>query len=290
MLRAWKLGTAFGIGIYLHPTILLLPLWVFLSSLPLGGWMQATYTVGLLVPVFACVVLHELGHALMARRFGIATRHITLYPIGGVAQLERMSEKPWEEFWIAVAGPAVNVGIAFLLFWPLALSGILTDAEHVSRYATHRNPLFDLWLVNIGLVVFNLIPAFPMDGGRMLRALLATQLDYVSATRVAVWVATAVAGLLTLAMFLLFHVTGQPFNPILLLIVGFVFLMGRYELWALRQRAARQAEPLDVLPAEESLPVAEPVAVQVFIWDTKLGGWVERGTRRPLSSSWVRLD
>src|SRR4051794_10904135 len=112
MIRSWKLGTAFGIGVYVHWTFLLLPAWVLLNGLGSGGVSLATYLLTLVAAIFGCVVLHELGHALMARRFGIDTRDITLYPIGGVARLERMSERPWEEFWIAGAGPAVNVVIA----------------------------------------------------------------------------------------------------------------------------------------------------------------------------------
>src|SRR4029079_5025861 len=108
MLRSWKLGTAFGIGVYVHWTFLLLPLAWGLSHLGEGIY-AALQAVALILSVCVCVVMHEFGHALTARRFGIDTRDITLYPIGGVARLERMSEKPWEEFWIAVMGPAVNV-------------------------------------------------------------------------------------------------------------------------------------------------------------------------------------
>src|SRR6266446_5240096 len=115
MFRSWKLGTAFGIGIYVHWTFLLLPLYLVFSGGGPGHGPAVAYILALIAAVFGCVVLHELGHALTARRFGIGTRDITLYPIGGVARLERMSERPWEEFWIAVAGPAVNVGIAAVL-------------------------------------------------------------------------------------------------------------------------------------------------------------------------------
>ena len=113
MLRAWKIGRVFGIDLFIHWTFFLLPLWAVLQehNNPLG----TLGLLGLLFCVFGCVILHELGHALTARYFGIGTRDITLYPIGGVARLERMSEKPWEEFWIAVGGPAVNVAIALLL-------------------------------------------------------------------------------------------------------------------------------------------------------------------------------
>src|SRR5438093_3762460 len=112
MFRSWKIGTMFGIGIYVHATFLLLPAFVFLANL--GQIDFALYTVMMIPAVFGCVVLHELGHALTARRYGIETRDITLYPIGGVARLEKLPEEPVEEFWIAIAGPAVNVVIALL--------------------------------------------------------------------------------------------------------------------------------------------------------------------------------
>src|SRR5436190_1862106 len=125
MLRSWKIGRLFGIDLFLHWTFFLLPVYVFWMSLRRGVPEEvALFLVAGVLLIFPCVALHELGHALMARRFGIATRDITMYPIGGVARLERMSEKPWEEFWIAVAGPAVNVIIAGLLFGFLAGLGL----------------------------------------------------------------------------------------------------------------------------------------------------------------------
>src|SRR5689334_147504 len=115
MFRSWKLGNAFGIGIYVHWSFLLLPLFaVYSQRETIETVQQAAFVVAVILTLFGCVLLHELGHALMARRFGIRTRDITLLPIGGVARLERMTERPWEEFWIAVAGPAVNVVIAAL--------------------------------------------------------------------------------------------------------------------------------------------------------------------------------
>src|SRR5262245_18366280 len=114
MLRSWKLGTAFGIGLYVHWSFLLLPAYVVFNAWGASAG-QLLFLLGLVLAVFGCVLLHELGHALMARQFGIGTRDITLYPIGGVARLERMSEKPWEEVCIALAGPAVNAVLAVLL-------------------------------------------------------------------------------------------------------------------------------------------------------------------------------
>src|SRR5436309_2096354 len=129
MFSSWKLGKAFGIDVFIHWTFLLLPIWVLFSNLGAGGPVLAVYALALVLTLFGCVVLHELGHAMAARRFGIRTRDITLYPIGGVARLERMSEKPGEEFWIAVAGPAVNLAIAGLLFGALAFANLLAPLE-----------------------------------------------------------------------------------------------------------------------------------------------------------------
>src|SRR5262245_34997323 len=120
--RSWKLGTAFGIGLYVHWSFLLAPALVLMNNWA-HGLEAAALAVGVVLAVFGCVLLHELGHALMARRFGIGTRDITLYPIGGVARLERMSDSPLEELAIAVAGPAVNVAIAAGLYAGMALAG-----------------------------------------------------------------------------------------------------------------------------------------------------------------------
>src|SRR5262245_1427599 len=135
MLRSWRIGQAFGIDVYLHPTFLLLPLWVFVTHLRLGSAPAALYQVFLIILMFGCIILHEFGHALMARHFGITPLDVTLYPIGGVARLERMSERPWEEFWISLAGPAVNVAIVSVLVCLLFAARVPIlkpgDLEHV---------------------------------------------------------------------------------------------------------------------------------------------------------------
>ena len=171
--------------------------------------------------LFGCVVLHELGHALAARSFGIATRGITLLPIGGVAHLERIPRNPAQELVIALAGPAVNVLIAAVLFAVLTLGGGFQQAI-VSLDGGSGALLPKLLIVNLALVVFNLIPAFPMDGGRVLRAMLALMTDYLSATRWAVRTGQFVACLLALL--------GFVYNPMLLLIAAFVVFAAESEL------------------------------------------------------------
>ena len=172
----WKLGKFAGIDVYVHATFLLLIAWVGYSHwLENNNWGEVFSGILFILALFACVVLHEYGHALTARKYGIKTRDITLYPIGGVARLERMPEKPIEELWVALMGPAVNVVIAAGLFAYLYLTSSLVPLSELT--VASGSFLERLMTVNITLVLFNLIPAFPMDGGRVLRALLAMRMD-----------------------------------------------------------------------------------------------------------------
>jgi len=223
MRRSWKLGRIAGIDLSVHWSFVLLLLWVLLSSLTAGGLHRAVGETLFVLLLFGCVVLHELGHALAARGFGIPTHGITLLPIGGVAQLETIPRHPWQELAIAVAGPAVNVVIAGVLL-PLVIAlyglGQITPWGLIGGGFVAR-----LLLVNVVLVLFNLIPAFPMDGGRVLRSILAILVaDYTTATRWAVRVGQVVAGLLAVAAVLLLQ------NPMLLLIAVFVFFAAEAEL------------------------------------------------------------
>jgi Zn-dependent protease len=199
MSRSLKVGTFFGIGVYLHWTFFLLPLFVAWWNLD-HGWRTAGLAALLVCIIFACVILHEYGHALTARLFGIQTRDITMYPIGGMARLERMPDDPWEEFWIAVAGPAVNVVIAGMLLVIGLAAGI--PLPHPNQDLFVRSPLQIIWwgvvFGNVSLILFNLIPAFPMDGGRVLRAVLSPHFGQLRATEIAVWIARGFAVLFAL--------------------------------------------------------------------------------------------
>src|SRR5262245_43520395 len=195
--RSLRIGSAFGIGLYLHWTFLIVPLLVIWSTWR-GGIDDVLLGTGLTAGLFGCVLLHELGHALMARRFGIGTRDITLYPIGGVARLERMSDSPLEELAIAVAGPAVNVAIAVGLYAGMALAGMAPALEILEYGSLGATFVMLLFTANVWLVLFNMIPAFPMDGGRVLRSVLALGLGQLRATELAVTIGTAFSALFVL--------------------------------------------------------------------------------------------
>lgn len=224
---SFKLVTVAGIDIKVHATFALILLYVAYLQ-----WRQgASLSTGLIAVVFVlalfvCVVLHELGHALTAKRYGVTTRDIILLPIGGVARLEKIPDQPRQELAIAAAGPAVNVVIAGLLVAGLVATGTWASLEELARGG--GSFWQELALVNIFLVVFNLLPAFPMDGGRILRALLAFRLDYVRATRIA---ASLGQGLAFLLGFL-----GLFSNPFLVFIALFVWIGASHESNAVRLR------------------------------------------------------
>jgi Zn-dependent protease len=289
MLRTWKIGTAFGIGVHIHPSFWVLPLIFALRGIG-AGYKFMAMTLAVLAGAMACVVLHEFGHALMARAFGIRTRDITLYPIGGVARLERMSERPVEELLIAVAGPAVNVAIAAILF-PLVL---LTHSDLWLFEWTGPDVgvfLSSLFAVNVGLVLFNMIPAFPMDGGRVLRAILAIPLGRLRATEIAASLGLVLAVMAVVGYFVLGHSVSFFDNPMIVLMAIFLAFLGQQELAFVRHqdavRRARAAEPEVVTAA----PIIYDVTSEQirpgfsgFIWDSHLRAWVLWRDGRPMAS------
>ncbi|MCS6953435.1 MAG: site-2 protease family protein [Bryobacterales bacterium] len=260
---SWKIAEFAGIGVYVHATFTLLIAWVVLTHWLEGQSLEATLAgVLFILALFACVVLHEFGHALAARRFGIATRDITLLPIGGVARLERMPDDPRQELWVALAGPAVNVGIAALLYLWLDLTGGWqpVDALTVTRGSFAER----LLLVNVFLVVFNMLPAFPMDGGRVLRAALAMRMEYTRATQIAASLGQAMA--------LLFGFLGFFYNPFLLFIALFVW-MG----------AAQEASMVQMKWALGGIPVQR--AMQTDFRTLAAGDPLERAVEMILAGS-----
>jgi len=232
MKNALRIGRVAGIGIYLHWTFLLLVAGLFVFYLYQGNSIAAAlFGVALVLLVFLCVILHELGHALTARHFGVPTRDITMYPIGGVARLERMPDEPREELLIAVAGPAVNLVIAALLFVYLMATG--QDASPSAIFRGGEGFVQTLMWINIVLLGFNMPPAFPMDGGRVLRAFLAMRMDYAHATEVAANLGQGMA-----ILFGLFGVIS--FNPVLLFIALFVYMGAQQEARQATMRALTQ--------------------------------------------------
>ncbi len=231
----WKLGNFAGIDVYVHATFLLLIGWVGYSHwLENQLWSEVFSGILFIIALFACVVLHEYGHALTARKYGIKTRDITLYPIGGVARLERMPEKPVEELWVALMGPAVNVVIAAALFTFLYLTNSLVPLSELT--VASGSFLERLMMINISLVLFNLIPAFPMDGGRVLRAFLAMRMDYVRATQIAATIGQGMA--------LLFGLIGLFGNASLLFIAFFIWIGASQEAGMTQMKNAISGIPV----------------------------------------------
>lgn len=255
---SWKIGTIADIPIFIHSTFVLVLLYIGYESASRGQGLVATIIAMIFVlVVFGCVVLHELGHALTARRYGIRTRDITLLPIGGLARLERMPDDPRQEFWVALAGPAVNVVIALALYFALSLQGPWPPGAGFSITAgpfLHR-----VMVINVILVVFNMLPAFPMDGGRVLRALLAMRLDYTRATQLAANVGQGMA--------LLFALVGLLYNPFLVFIALFVWIGASQEAGMVQMRSALAGIPVShaMITEFHALTPDEPLSTAVSL-------------------------
>jgi Zn-dependent protease len=276
MFGSLKLGKFFGIDTYIHNTFWLLPLVVLFNNLD-SGLDGIAFQLMFVFGVFFCVALHEVGHALAARAYGIGTRDITLYPLGGVASLERIPEKPWREVAVALAGPAVNVVIALGLLLVITLTNLQLSLSF-SQYGPETF-IVQMFIANVFLCAFNLIPAFPMDGGRVLRALLASQMDRLRATDIAVKVGAVVAGV--------FLVAGVMFGMYTLIFIAvMVWLLGQAELMAVRLREAARRRGYSDEPEPEPEPTPTPLPVDPAVdlaarrfsgiaWDSKRRVWVQ---------------
>ena len=217
---SWKLVTLAGVDVYVHGTFLLLFGFIAFSGVVAGqGIASVLRGTALVAAVFTTIVFHELGHALVARRFGIRTRDITLLPFGGVARLERLPDRPIEQLLVAVAGPAVSFAIALLLLGVVLVAGGPVGIE--SLRGTTGAFLSQLMWINVSLAAFNLLPGFPMDGGRIVRALLAMRMAPERATQIAARLGQGVAVVLGLV--------GLFASPVLLIIAVFVWLGARAE-------------------------------------------------------------
>jgi Zn-dependent protease/CBS domain-containing protein len=232
---SWSLsiGTIAGTAVRVHITFLLFLGWIFVASWVSGGPEAAWQGLAFLLLLFACVLAHEFGHIFTARAFGVSTPDVTLLPIGGVARLERIPEKPSEEFLVAIAGPLVNVAITLVLTF---LAGARLDTGDLHAVESPQVSLIDrLAAVNLFLALFNMIPAFPMDGGRVLRALLATRMGYVRATEIAAFIGQGVAFALGFV--------GLFYNPMLIFIAIFVYLAASSEAHLVAIRAMSRGVP-----------------------------------------------
>jgi Zn-dependent protease len=224
---AFKIARIAGIDVKVHSTFFLLLIWLGYSYWT--SQQSVTAVVNGLIFVlllFLFVIMHEFGHALAARRFNIQTADITLLPIGGVARLEKMPDDPKEELWVAFAGPLVNLVLAIVFFiWVLLSQGVLS----LTQISMNSAPLIQrLALVNLALFLFNLIPAFPMDGGRILRSLLAIRMDYEKATNAASTLGKLFA--------FIFAMIGLFINPFYLLIALFVWIGASQENQSVKVR------------------------------------------------------
>lgn len=232
---SWKVGEFAGIGVYIHATFWLLILFILYAHWSQGHTLATALAgVAFILAIFVCVVLHEFGHALTARKYGIRTRDITLLPIGGLARLERMPDDPRQELWVALAGPLVNVIIAASLFALLTALGARQGLEQFRWVG--GDFLNKLMVVNLWLVVFNMLPAFPMDGGRVLRAYLATRMEYTQATHIAARVGQSMA--------FLFGLVGLFSNPFLLFIALFVWMGAEQEAAMVQMRTSLGGIPV----------------------------------------------
>jgi Zn-dependent protease len=290
--RSLRIGSAFGIGLYVHWSFLLVLGFIALVS-GASGVGDLLLSVGFTLGLFACVLLHELGHALMARSYGIGTRDITLLPIGGVARLERMSEHPREEIAIAVAGPLVNVVIAAGLWLGMVTAGLSPfvlsrSHEMASAVSNGHGFLALLFQANVGLVLFNMIPAFPMDGGRVFRALLSLGVGRLRGTEIAVALSKVVA--------LLFIAAGLWWGQYFLPVIGvFVMVAGNQELAMLRYQDQRRRQRLiydqtpTVIPVDQPAPSAPSPRPDFsgFVWDPRAGAWVEWRNGQVVGATYV---
>ena len=219
----WSLymGKVSGIKIFIHWTFLFLISWILISNFQHGkNLASALYTISFVLAVFVCVTLHELGHALTAKYFKYHTRDITLLPIGGMARMDEIPENPKHELLVALAGPAVNILIALLIYPIVYWFGKIPTFFSVV-FNTGDTFLFSLLVVNLALAIFNLIPAFPMDGGRVFRAILSFFMSRVQATTIASRTGQVIA--------VAFFFIGLFYNPILALIGIFIFIMAQTE-------------------------------------------------------------
>ena len=261
---SWKIAEIADIGVYVHSTFALLLLWIAFSFWSDRHSIRFVLSgLAFVISLFACVTLHEFGHALTARQFGIRTRDITLLPIGGIARAERIPRDPKQELAVAIAGPVVTVLIAATLFLWLRVTN---RWEPFARVTMTTGPFLErLMFVNLALAGFNMLPAFPMDGGRVLRALLALRMPYARATAIAARLGQTVA--------LVFGIVGLFGNPVLVLIALFVWFGAAQESGSAQLEAAVVGVPVRHLMQTEFRTLSPTDSL------TRAAGLLLRGTQ-----------
>jgi Zn-dependent protease len=245
---SFKVGEIFGISIRVHVVFLLLLVFVGIGNASVGGPRAGLISMLFVASVFLCVLLHELGHSLQAKRYGVKVEDITLLPIGGVAHMHEIPEDPRKEIRITLAGLVVSFGLAALIFLFLLATGQLPELVSFPFSGAHF--LANLFWINIMLGFFNVIPAFPMDGGRIFRALLAQRMDYVRATHIAATVGQGVA--MFLALVGIFYLQ----NLWLLVIALFIFMGAGSEEHMVQMKSFLKEVPARMIMATELHPLS----------------------------------
>lgn len=268
---SFKIGRAAGIDVKVHWTFgLLLLFFAYVGYQRMGSLTGALVTMAIIVALFVCVLLHEYGHSLTAQRLGIEIKDITLLPIGGIARMKALPEKPWDEVKIAVAGPLVNVVLAPIFFGVAYLLGDATLSADFFRSVPSAGQVFAyLGIINVVLAVFNLIPAFPMDGGRVLRGLLATRMGAVRATDIS----SAIGQFFAFGFFLLGLLSG---NFLLALVAVFIFFGASGEAQLVRQRETmRGLSVSDVMGVRRRTETVTPYHTFAQVLDLVIHGYQE---------------
>jgi len=261
------IGRPFGIKVTVHWTFFILIAYVVYTNLRNGSSIAEMFeSVFFILTIFGCVILHELGHSLAARRYGIITRGITLLPIGGVASLTKIPEEPQKELFIAIAGPLINLAIALILFFILLLGGFNFSLLFSFQYLNRAAFLPALLIVNMMLFLFNLVPAFPMDGGRLLRAGLGFRFSRLQATRVAARIGQLFA--------IFFAIWGLFNNPFLILIAVFVFIGAQAELKDVQSKSTLEGKRINDLLMRNFTPLNPGMPLKQVI-DILLNGQEE---------------
>lgn len=254
---SFQIGKLFGIPIRVHITFFLLLIFIGFYGSRLEGARSGLFGILSVILIFLCVIIHELFHSLVARSYGVKVIDIVLLPIGGVSEMEELPQKPKQEISVALAGPATSIILALIFYFAFAF---LTPGMKSLKISIFQgNLLLNLFFINLILAIFNLLPAFPMDGGRVLRGLLGLRMDFLKATRIAVGIGEV------FAIFLFFF--GLFFNPWLALIAIFIYLGAEGE---------KKATELKVAIADVPVKVAMLTDVEAITPDVTLGTVLEK--------------